>query len=186
MEIDPLKTTVLCLHLARNSLNDQIVELTSPGLQILLCSPRAVRDLEDGGDYARHFPDGKDIVDYMNECRICAIGTRWPSREYWLHFSSTMDHAVIARASDHVLFGVEVNDSQLCVRRGDDLFEWRGKCPDEQLVTLDDGIYLVTAIMVPHGGDGPVRIYFHFASTFARPELGYDRVPELLCEAPVF
>ena len=167
-------------------LNDQIVELRSPGLQILMYSPPAVRQLEDGCDYARNFPDGKDVVDYMNECRICAIGTRWPMRDYWLHFSSTMDHAVIARASDHVLLGLEVTKRQLCVRGGDDLFKWDPKCPDEQLVTLDDGIYMVTAIMVPYDGDGPVRIYLHFASTFARPELGYARVPELFCEAPVF
>jgi hypothetical protein len=166
--------------------NDQIVELNNPGLQILLYSPGTLRLLEDGGDYAAKFPDGKDVVDYINECRIGAVGTRWPRGDYWLHFSSTMDQSVIARASDHARLGVEVTDGQLCVRGGDDLFKWRKRCPDEQLITLDDGVYNVTACMVPFGGDGPVRIYLHFAAAPARPELGYATVPELFCEAPVF
>lgn len=166
-------------------MNDQIVELAGPGLQILLFSPGEVRELEDGGDYARHFPDGHDLVDYMNDCRIGAIGTRWPSREYWLHFSSTMDHAVIERASDHIVLGLRVTDKQLCIRGGDDLFRWQKRCPDEQLVTVEDGVYMVTAIMLPYEGEGPVRIYFHLARSVAQPDLGYNRVPELFCEAPV-
>jgi hypothetical protein len=166
--------------------NDQIVELQNPGLQIMLYSPGEVRELEDGCDYARHFPDGRDIVDYMNECRLGAIGTRWPVRDYWLHFSSTMDHAVIARASDHVMLGLEVTDGQLCIRGGDDLFRWNSRCPDEQVITLDNGVYMVTAIMVPYDGDGPVRIYLHFAPAVMRPDLGYAHVPELFCEAPIY
>jgi len=168
------------------TLNDQIVELQSPGLQIIMYSPVAVRDLEEGCDYAAQFPDGKDLVDYMNECRVGAIGTRWPTRDYWLHFSSTMDQTVIARASDHVLFGIEVGERQLFVRGGDDLYAWKGNCPDDQLVTLESGVYAVTACMIPYDGDGPVRIYLHFAGSVARLDLGYHRIPELFCEAPVF
>jgi hypothetical protein len=145
-----------------------------------------MRDLEKGRDYARSLPDGRDVIDHMNDCRVGALGTRWPARDYWLHFSSTMDHSVIARASDHVVLGLEVSDGQLCVRGGDDLFAWPGRCPDEQLITLPSGLYMVTAIMLPYEGEGPVRIYLHFADTLARPELGYDRIPELFCEAPVW
>ena len=168
------------------SLNDQIVELIEPGLQILLYSPAALSELESGCDYGRRFPDGKDTVDYINECRIGAIGTRWPRQEYWLHFSSSMDQGVIARASDHARLGVVVSEGQLCVRGGDDLFRWQPQCPNEQLITVENGIYNVTACMLPFGGEGPVRIYLHFAATTARPELGYADVPELFCEAPVF
>ena len=39
--------------------------------------------------------------------------------------------------------------------------------------------------MVPYTGVGPVRIYLHFAAVVARPDLGFARVPELFCEAPV-
>ena len=166
-------------------MNDQVVELRKPGLQILLYSPGVVRELEEGVDYARKFPDGKDLIDYMNECRLGAIGMRWPTSDYWLHFSATMDHSVIARASDHVRLGIEVSDQQLCIRGGDDLFAWRRRCPEEQLITLDNGIYDVTAVMVPYDGDGPVRIYLHLAAAVARPDLGYDRLPELFCEPPV-
>jgi hypothetical protein len=166
--------------------NDQIVELNNPGLQILLYSPGSLRELEDGCDYGRKFPDGKDLVDYINECRIGAIGTRWPRQDYWLHFSSTMDQSVISRASDHARLGVLVTDGQLCVRGGDDLFKWRPRCPEEQLITMADGVYNVTACMLPFGGDGPVRIYLHFAEAPARPDLGYADVPELFCEAPVY
>jgi hypothetical protein len=121
----------------------------------------------------------------MNECRVLAIGTRWPQRDYWLHFSSSMDHAVIARASDHALFGIEVREQRLCVRGGDDLFRWQTSCPDEQLVTIEDGFYMVTAMMLPVDGDEAVRIYLHFAPAAAPPELGYADVPELYCEPPV-
>jgi len=168
------------------AMNDQIVELHSPGLQIILYSPFAVRDLERGGQYANHFPDGRDLVDHMNECRVGAIGTRWPTHDYWLHLSSTMDQGVIARASDHVRLGIEVENGLLCVRAGDDLFDWPGPCPDEQLVTLDSGAYAITACMLPYDGEGAVQIYLHFAPTPARPDLGYDMIPELFCEAPVF
>ena len=147
-------------------MNDQVVELASPGLQILLYSPFVAVELEDGGMYAKHFPDGKDLVDYMNECRFAALAMRWPGRDYWLHFSTT--------------------DQQLCVRGSDDLHGWRRECPNEQLVTVEDGIYDVTACMVPYNGDGPLRIYLHLAPAVAMPELGYGRVPELFCEAPVF
>ena len=166
--------------------NDQIVELDGPGLSIIMYSPFAAVEMESGCDYARRLPDGRDLVDHMNECRILAMGTRWPERGYWLHFSTTLDHAVIARASDHALFGVEVRDQQLCVRGGDDLHEWRTGCPDEQLVSIEDGFYMVTAMMVPVDEDGPVRIYMHFASSPVPPDLGYSDVPELFCEAPVW
>ncbi len=165
--------------------NDQVVELNQPGLQILLYSPSALRELEDGCDYGRKFPDGKDLVDYVNECRIGAIGTRWPRQDYWLHFTSTLDQSVIARASDHARLGVVVSEGQLCIRSGDDLFEWQPRCPDEQRITVPDGVYDVTACMLPYAGVGPVRIYLHFAPAHARPELGYANVPELFCEAPV-
>ncbi|MEQ9324255.1 MAG: hypothetical protein RIF41_34145 [Polyangiaceae bacterium] len=167
-------------------MNDQIVELTGPGLQIIMYSPFAVGEMEEDGDYAARLPDGRDLVDHMNECRVVAIGTRWPQRHYWLHFSSSMDHAVIARASDHALLGVEVREQQLCIRGGDDLFKWKTRCPDEQLVTIEDGFYMVTAMMLPVEGDGAVRIYFHFAPAPAAPEFGYASVPELFCEAPVW
>ena len=166
-------------------MNDQVVELNSPGLWLLLYSPFAVKELEEGGDYRRRFPDGRDLVDYVNACRFGAIALRFPTQDHWLHLSATMDQSVIARASDHVRLGVEVWDHQLCVRGGDDLFSWQRACPDEQLITLDNGLYNVTACMVPHDGAGPVRIYLHFASTFALPELGYHRVPQLYCETPV-
>jgi hypothetical protein len=166
-------------------MNDQIVELARPGLHLLFFSPALMTELEEGVDYARHFPDGKDLVDYVNECRLGAIGLRWPNRDYWLHFSSTMDHAVIRRASDHVRLGVEVAGGQLCLRAGDDLFSWSARCPDEQLISLDDGIYEITACMTPDEGEGPVRIYFHVAPSGARPDLGYFRVPELFGETPV-
>lgn len=166
-------------------MNDQIVELASPGLQILMFSPFAVGEMEAGRDYAAKFPDGRDLIDHMNECRLLALGTRWPQREYWLHFSSSMDHTVIARASDHALFGVEVRGQQLCVRGGDDLFEWQPRCPDEQLVTIEDGFYMVTAMMLPVAVGEAVRIYLHFAPAPAPPELGYADIPELFCEAPV-
>jgi hypothetical protein len=165
-------------------MNDQIVELPNPGLQILLYSPPFVGELEDGQDYARGFPDGKDLVDWINECRLGAIGVRWPGRAYWIHFSSTLDQSVIARASDHVRLGLEVSRGLLCVRGSDDLFAWHSRCPDEQLITMRDGVYDVTACMVPYAGDGPVRIYVHLAPTPARPELGYETVPELFGESP--
>jgi hypothetical protein len=161
------------------SMNDQVVELTNPGLLILLCSPRALGELEDGCDYARRFPDGKDLVDYINECRAGAIGVRWPGRDYWLHFSSTIDPAVIARASDHIRLGLTVQGGCLCVRRGDDLFAWRAACPDDQLVTVADGVYDVTACLLPHEGAGPVRIFLYLAPARARPDLGYADVPFL-------
>jgi hypothetical protein len=166
-------------------LNDQIVELESPGLQIIMYSPFAASEMEDGRDYAARLPDGRDLVDHMNDCRMLAVGTRWPEHGYWLHFSSSLDHAVIARASDHALFGVEVRDQQLCVRAGDDLFRWDPACPNEQLVSIEDGFYMVTAMMLPFDGEGPVRIFLHFAPAVAPPDLGYSTVPELFCEAPI-
>ena len=167
-------------------MNDQIVELAAPGLQIILYSPAAAAEFEDGGRYAAKFPDGRDLVDHMNRCRFAAIGTRWPQREYWLHFSTTMDHAVITRASDHVRLGIEVTEQQLCVRGGDDLYRWTRSCPGEQVLTVANGVYNLTACMLPFDGDGPVRIYVHLASVPARPDLGYAAVPELFCEAPVW
>jgi hypothetical protein len=164
-------------------MNDQIVELANPGIHILLFSPQLV-DLEERADYARRFPDGKDLVDYVNECRMAAIGVRWPRAEYWLHFSSTMDHSVIRRASDHVRLGIEVVGGQLGVRAGDDLFRWSRRTPDDQLISLEDGFYEVTACMMPEQ-DGPIRIYIHLARCPARPELGYQHVPELFGEPPV-
>lgn len=164
-------------------MNDQIVELANPGIHILLFSPALV-DLEEGADYARRFPDGKDLVDYVNECRLAAIGVRWPRAEYWLHFSSTMDHSVIRRASDHVRLGIEIVGGQLGVRAGDDLFRWSRRTPEEQLITLEDGFYEVTACMMPEQ-DGALRIYVHLARCPARPELGYQHVPELYGESPV-
>ncbi len=169
---------------SRRALNDQIVELQRPGLQIVLYSPPALADLEDGKSYAVRFPDGSDLVDKTNCGAIAAIGLRWPARDYWLHFSDSMDHRVVARASDHVRLGVSVSKRQLCVRGGDDLFSWKRRCPDDQLVTVADGLYEVTACMVPGGDDGPVRIYLHFAEVLALPDLGYDVVPELFCESP--
>jgi hypothetical protein len=166
-------------------MNDQVVELANPGLHILVFSPEVLADLDNGGDYARHFPDGKDLVDYVNECRMAAIGVRWPQAEYWLHFSSTMDHSVIRRASDHVRLGIEVRGGQLSVRAGDDLFRWSKRCPDDQLVSLDDGFYEMTACMMPEEDARSLRIYLHLAQRAARPELGYQYVPELFGEPPV-
>lgn len=167
-------------------MNDQIVELPPPGLQILLYSPAQVSELEDGCDYARRFPDGKDLVDYVNECRLGAFGVRWPAREYWLHVSDTMDQSVIARASDHVRFGLEVRGGLMCIRGSDDLFRWTRRCRDEQLVSLADGVYAVTACMIPYDGGGPVRIYIHLAPTPARPDIGFHRVPDLYGESPIY
>jgi hypothetical protein len=167
---------------ARRALNDQIVELQSPGLQILFFSPSALSALEDGKSYAARFPDGADLVDTTNAGTVAAVGLRWPARDYWLHLSGSMDHRIVARASDHVRLGLRVEAKQLCVRGGDDLFEWRRRCPDEQLVTIADGHYEITACMVPPSDDGPVRIYLHFVRVIALPDLGYESVPELYCE----
>jgi len=167
-------------------MNDQVVELHNPGLYILLCSPLAVTQLEEGGDYMTRFPDGKDMVDYINECRLAAIATRWPQRPHRLHFSSTMDPGVISRASDHVRLGIEVWHQQLCVRSGDDLFAWRRRCPEDQLISVADGLYAVTACMIPSARESEaVRIYLHLAPSQARPELGYSDVPLLYGESPV-
>jgi hypothetical protein len=174
-------------------LNDQIVELKSPGLGILLYAPEALAELVPGSDYSVRFPDDKDLVDYVNECRIGAFGTRWPTRDYWLHVSASFNERVIARAQDHVRFGVAVSGGQLCVRGTDDLFAWRARCPEEQIVTLPDGIYAVTACIVSHETMttsrkkriDPVRIYLHFARATATPDLGYFEVPVLRGEPPV-
>jgi hypothetical protein len=163
--------------------NDQIVELCQPGFQLILYSPQVAALLEDGGNYGVRFPDGHDLIDYVNESRFAAIGTRWPTRDHWLHFSATMDHAVIQNATDHVRVGVEVGQGQLCVRGSDDLFQWTTRCPGEQIVSLDNGCYEVTACMVLDDEAELVRIYLHFAHVPARPELGYDRVPELYGES---
>lgn len=169
----------------RGWMNDQIVELDAPGLQLILYAPQALRDLEDGRNYGAKFPDGRDLVDYVNECRVAALTTRFPQREHLLHFSSTFDNSVIARASDHVILGLNVVGHCLCVRSGDDLFRWQGHCPDEQLLSADDGNYSVTACMLPPAADGPIRIYFHFIRVPARADLGYARLPELYAAAPV-
>jgi len=166
--------------------NDQIVELNQPGLQLMLYGPRAASLLEDGGNYGQRFPDGCDMVDYVNDSRFAAIGTRWPSRQHWLHFSSTMDSSVIQSASDHVRLGVEVTDGRLCVRGSDDLFRWTTRCPGEQIVSIDDGFYELTACVVLDEDSALVRIYLHFAQVPAKPELGYDRVPELYGESPAW
>ncbi len=167
-------------------MNDQIVELSEPGLQLILYSPQAATLLEEGGNYGQRFPDGCDMVDYVNASRFAAIGTRWPSRHHWLHFSSTMDHAVIQRASDHVRLGVEVTQGQLCVRGSDDLFSWTTRCPGEQIVSIADGYYALTACVVLDDMAETVRIYLHFAAALAKPDLGYDRVPELYGESPAW
>lgn len=167
-------------------MNDQIVELSSPGLSILVYSPAALDDLKPGRNYVPWLPDGRDVVDHVNDCRLAAFGVRWPTLDYWLHFSSTLDHGVIARASDHVRMGIEVTGGQLCVRGGDDLFKWTTGCPRDQLVSIADGSYEVTACMVPYDGSGFVQIYLHFARTRAKPDMGYAKLPELYCEAPVY
>jgi hypothetical protein len=166
------------------TMNDQVVELSSPGITLLFYSPSVVRDLKKGRDYMRCFPDGKDTVDYLNECRMGIVGVRWPAQQYWLHFSSTLDHSVIARASDHVRLGLEVSDQQIHVRGGDDLVRWEPRCPNDSVISVPNGIYEVTACMVPFDPevDGPVQIYFHFVKALARPELGYADVPELFCD----
>jgi hypothetical protein len=165
-------------------MSDQVVELRQPGMHILLYAPFAALEMREGGDYAATLPDGRDLVDHVNDCSIGVLSTRFPDAHHWLHFSASMDHGVISRASDHLRLGVEVRDGQLCVRGGDDLFRWRPKCPDEQIVSLEDGFYEVTACMVPYAGEGPVRIYLHFARAAAKPELGYHRLPELYCDVP--
>jgi hypothetical protein len=177
---------------ARRSLNDQIVELARPGLQILMYSPAALADLQEGKSYGQRFPDGNDLVDKTNAGTVAAVGLRWPGRDYWLHFSERMDHRVVARASDHVRLGVTVTARQLCVRGSDELFAWKRRCPNDQLVTIADGMYEVTACMVPASvgrdaasdKEGPVRIYLHFNRVVALPDLGYEVVPELYCESP--
>jgi len=166
-------------------MNDQIVELGGPGLFILVYSPGTLSELEEGGDYGTCFPDGRDLVDYVNDCRLGAVGVRFPARDYWLHFSAAMDHSVIVSATDHVLFGVEVTGQQLCVRGSDDLFCWDRACPGEQILSVEDGTYNVTACIVSQFEDGAFRIFMHFARVAARPELGYERVPELYCQAPI-
>lgn len=166
-------------------MNDQIVELDAPGLQLFMYAPRALGGLEDGRNYAAKFPDGRDLVDYVNESRVAALSTRWPQRSHLLHFSSTFDNSIISRASDHVVLGISVQGSCLYVRGGDDLYNWKNSCPGEQLISVDDGSYSVTACMLPLADDGLVRIYFHFVRVPARAELGYARLPELYATAPV-
>lgn len=166
-------------------MNDQIVELSSPGFRVLLYSPPALSELEAGGRYAARLPDGRDLTDCINSADVAAFGTRWDRADYWIHFSTSMDHTVIAQASDHVLLGVQVSQRQLCVRGGDDLFEWKPACPGEQILTLDDGYYHATVCMLPFDGQGAVRIYVHMAPCSHRPDLGYGDVPELYCVPPV-
>jgi len=154
-------------------------------LIVLFHSPAALGELEEGGDYRARFPDGRDLVDYVNQGRLGAIALRWPEAAHWLRFSCTADREVIARASDHVLLSVEVSGGELCVRGADDLFCWRRGCPDDRVVRMANGIYAVTACMALYSGSGPVRIFLHFAPTAAKPDLGYSSVPELFGEAPV-
>ncbi len=123
------------------TMNDQIVELDAPGLQLILYAPQALANLDQGGNYGARFPDGCDLVDYVNRCRIAALATRFPQSPHLLHFSSTFDNNVIARASDHLILGLNIIGNCLCVRSGDDLFDWRQSCPDEQRVSLAAGNY---------------------------------------------
>lgn len=93
---------------------------------------------------------------------------------------------MISRASDHVRLGLQIGGGQLCVRGGDDLFSWKCRCPGEQLVSLEDGLYEVTACLLPFEEVGPARIFLHLAAVPALRELGYERVPELFCDPPVW
>lgn len=73
-------------------------------------------------------------------------------------FSGAMDHSVIVSATDHVMFGVEVTGQQLCVRGSDDLFGWKKACPGEQILSVDDGFYNVTACIVSQFDDDRVTL----------------------------
>ncbi len=168
----------------RPPLNDQVAELRAPGLMLLLYSPAAADALRLKKNYARCFPDGRALVDKVNDGEFAACGVRWAAADYLLHFSATLDHAVIARASDHVRLGLRVTSSTVCVRGGDDLFDW-SECPHDQRLRVADGLYEVTACMLQPARDLAVRIYFHFAPVAALPDLGYLEVPELYGEAPV-
>ncbi|MSP24582.1 MAG: hypothetical protein EXR75_05340 [Myxococcales bacterium] len=166
----------------RQALNDQVAELQAPGLMVLLYAPPAASDLRDGKSYATFFPDGHDLVDKLNSGEFAAVGVRWPRADYLLAFSATLDRTVIARASDHVRLGMRVTGNTVCVRGSDDLFCW-SDCPHEQRIRVADGLYEVTACMVPSPEHSLVRIFFHFALVAALPDLGYMSVPELFGEA---
>ena len=166
-------------------MNEQIVELDAPGLSVLLYSPTALADCRKGHCYVPWLPDGRDLVDHVNDCGLAAFGVRWAELRYFMHFSASLDHSVIARSSDHIRMGIRIEGGQLWVRGGEDLFRWDPSCPNEQIVSIADGLYDITACMVPYDASGYVEIFIGFASALAPPELGYAELPELFCEAPV-
>lgn len=165
--------------------NEQIVELDAPGLSILLYSPSALSELRPRQSYVPFLPDGRDLVDHVNECRVAAFGVRWAELRYAVHFAASLDRSVIARSSDHIRLGIHIAEGQLCVRGGEDLFDWRPACPSEQIVSIADGLYEVTLCMVPYDASGRVEIFTCFAPALAPPDLGYADLPELYCEPPV-
>jgi hypothetical protein len=166
-------------------MNEQIVELDAPGLSILLHSPESLSDCRKGKCYVPWLPDGRDLVDHVNDCGLAAFGVRWAELRYFMHFSAGLDRGVIARASDHIRLGIRIVGGQLHVRGGEDLFRWDPSCPQEQIVSIADGLYDVTACMLPYDESGYVEIFVGFAPNLALPELGYAELPELYCEAPV-
>jgi len=158
------------------------VELSAYGLGLMICSPDAVRALEEGADY---MPGRRPLREPLRtlvetEQRVVLLGTGSPQLDYAILPRVGPPPAAARRsAAADVRFGLHVEGGTVCVRDGYDPMQWKPRLPRSQTFPLTDGYYGVHALSVDSGPDADMTILMCFERRARKlpghgwPYLGY-------------
>lgn len=137
----------------------------------------------DGEDYlASNFWQPEKVAEHVNACQLSAFCTGSPGRFHLILTDGIYPEDVIRNAMAKIRLGIEVRDQTLCFRDLYDLMEWKSECPPDQVISIPNGFYLLTAYTeLPESGilGDNQTITIHFQYVQSRPTLVWHRVPDL-------
>jgi hypothetical protein len=161
----------------------QSFSLDVAGLGIVFFSPFAVAAIAEGEDFlAKRYMLPADVANHVNACTISAFCTGSPGIYTVRVENGRPSNEAVAAAQFSLRLGLEVRGGSVHFRDLYDLMNWTRVTPASQVVSLDDGFYLVTVLSsLPTSGlvgDEQI-IELHFELVSAKPQLQWTGVPQL-------
>lgn len=156
------------------------------GMGFVVYSPFAVKKIPAGEDFlSKSLWNPEDVKKHVESCQIVPFCTGSPGN-YIMNCYEGLPNKEYLQDFAHVLqLGIIVKNDTVCVRDLFDFMKWDPTCPEEQVIHLPSGYYVMTICTVtPESGitgdHQLIEIHFYPISYF--PATKSNGVP-LLCDA---
>jgi hypothetical protein len=160
---------------------DKKIELQVSGLGIVLYSPSSAGSIPKGFNFLSNgYKTVEQVQAHIQKGTIIGFGTGSPGI-YVLEFHAGYPLEEYVQSCEFKLrLGLKCIEGQVCVRDLYDLLEWDPVCPEQQILSLEEGYYHLTICSntPPSGVRGDFqRIDLFFQKLDEMPQLATNWIP---------